>query len=194
MSDPAEKSATYEDLYKVPENMIGEIINGELIVSPRPGPKHMRTASALSMKIGPPFDFGEGGGPGGWIFLVETEVRLGENTVVPDIAGWKKERFPAGLQSNWIPAAPDWVCEILSPSTALYDRTEKKAIYAEYRVGYLWLVDPFNMTIEVYRFESSDWAPVGVFGGKGAARLEPFQEIEIVLGDLWLEDLLPATL
>lgn len=120
--------------------------------------------------------------------MIETEVRLGENIVVPDLAGWKKERFPAGLQDNWIPVAPDWVCEILSPSTALYDRTEKKAVYAEHRVGHLWLVDVNNMTIEVYRLESGDWCPVKVFGGRVAVRLEPFQVVEIELGDLWLEN------
>ncbi len=185
MSDPTQRPAIYEDLYSIPENMIGEIINGELTVSPRPGPKHAYTTSALIAKIGSPFCLGEGG-PGGWIMLIRPEVRLGESIVVPDLAGWKRERFPPGIQSNWIPVAPDWVCEVLSPPTALYDRTKKRTIYAEHRVGHIWLADAINMTVEVYRLESGDWVQVGVLGGKETARLEPFQEIEIELGDLWL--------
>jgi Uma2 family endonuclease len=186
MAEPAKKIATYEDLYSVPENMIGEIINGELIVTPRPSPRHMLSTSVLGSKIVPPYQFGEGGGPGGWIILVEVEVRLGEDIIVPDLAGWRKERFPQRLEHNWIEVVPDWVCEVLSPRTALRDRTDKMLIYAEHRVGHLWLVDPANTTLEVFRLESH-WVPAGVFGGEERARLEPFQEIEIDLGHLWLE-------
>ena len=107
MIEPAKKRATYQDLYSIPEDMIGEIIDGELVVMPRPAPRHMNVIKALSFEIGPPYERGRGGGPGGWIFLFETEVRLGEDTVVPDLAGWKKERFPAHIETNWIPAAPD---------------------------------------------------------------------------------------
>ncbi|SPF37621.1 conserved hypothetical protein [Syntrophobacter sp. SbD1] len=99
MADPPKKKASYEDLYDIPENMTGEIINGELIVTPRPSPRHIRTASALSMRIGPPYDFGEGG-PGGWIILAEVEIKLREHTIVPDLAGWRKERFPKKLEHN----------------------------------------------------------------------------------------------
>lgn len=188
MADLAKKKATYEDLLSIPENMSGEIISGELIVTPRPSPKHMLSTSALGGRIVPPFQFGEGGGPGGWIILHEVEIQLGDNIIVPDLAGWRKERFPKKLEHNWIDVVPDWVCEVLSPRTALRDRTCKMAIYAEHRVGHLWLVDPFNMTLEVFRLESH-WVPVGVFGGNEKARLEPFHDIEIDLGDLWMENL-----
>ena len=188
MSEPAKRRATYEDLYSIPENMTGEIVDGELIVYPRPAGKHVYAASALDKKIGSPYQFGEGGGPGGWIILVEPEIRLMEDTVVPDLAGWKRERFPVPLETAWFPVAPDWVCEILSPSTGLYDRTKKKATYAKHRVRHLWIVDPTNMTIEAYRLAPApdDWAPVGIWGNSDKARIEPFQEIEINLGDLWL--------
>jgi Uma2 family endonuclease len=189
MADPAKKKATYEDLFDIPENMTGEIVNGELVVTPRPSPKHMRSTSVLGGKIMPPYDFGEGGGPGGWVILYEVEIKLGEDTIVPDLAGWRKERFPKKLEHNWIEVVPDWVCEVLSPRTALRDRTDKTSIYAEHRVGHLWLVDPLNMTVEVFRLESNHLVPVGVFGGKEKVRLEPFVEIEINLGDLWLEEL-----
>jgi len=138
----------------------------------------------------PPYQFGEGGGPGGWIILDEVEISLGEDLIVPDLAGWRRERFPKKLEKNWIEVVPDWVCEVLSPRTALRDRTDKMRIFAEHGVGHLWLVDPSNMTLEVFRLESGHLVRVGVFGGKGKARLEPFVEIEIDLGDLWLEDLI----
>lgn len=186
MSEPARKKATYEDLYGVPENMIGEIINGELIATPRPSPRHSQFISTLGEEIGPPYRRGRGG-PGGWVFLIEVEIKLGGQLVVPDMAGWKRERFPQGLETNWIAVTPDWVCEVISPSTAIRDRTVKKAIYEEHGVGYLWLVDPLNMTLEIFRLEARRWAPAGVFGGARKARLEPFQEIEIDLDELWLK-------
>ncbi|MGC8493496.1 MAG: Uma2 family endonuclease [Syntrophobacteraceae bacterium] len=185
MREPAKRKATYEDLYSVPENMIGEIIGGGLIVHPRPSPKHMRAATRLSAELELPY--GGNGVPGGWIFLLETEIQLVEDIVVPDVAGWKKERFPAHIETNWIPVPPDWVCEILSPKTALRDRTAKKEIYAQAQVGHLWLVDPLNMTVEVYRLGSGAFDAAGVYGGDDKARLEPFTEIEIDLGSLWLE-------
>ncbi len=87
MSEPPKRKATYEDLSNIPENMTGEIINGELIVTPRPSRKHTYASSALDKKIGPPYQFGEGGGPGGWIIIVEPEIGLGEHILVPDLAG-----------------------------------------------------------------------------------------------------------
>jgi Uma2 family endonuclease len=187
MSEAARKVAKYEDLYSIPENMTGEIIEGELIVTPRPAPKHMLSTTVLGGKIVPPYQFGEGGGPGGWIILVEVEVKLREDVLVPDLAGWRKERFPKKLEANWIETPPDWVCEVLSPSTALRDRTVKKAVYEAHRVGHLWLVDPVHMTVEVFRLEADRYALAGVYGGQERVRLGPFQEIEIDLGDLWIE-------
>ena len=113
---PAEyqQIAVYEDLYKIPDNMIGQIIGGELIAMPRPSPRHVRSASVLSSRIGNPFDLGEGS-PGGWIILYEPEIQLGNHTLVPDIAGWKKERLEQFPETNWISVVPDWVCEVLSP-------------------------------------------------------------------------------
>lgn len=185
MSDPARKPATYEDLHNIPENMIGEIINGELIVSPRPSPKHMYVTTILSGEIGPPYHRGRSG-PGGWIFLAETEVRLGEDTVVPDLAGWKKERFPAKLEHNWIPVAPDWVCEVLSPGTLRNDKVRKMPIYAHHGVGHIWLIDPLAMTMDAFRLESGRWVLLASFSENDKVRVEPFQEIEIHLEDMWI--------
>lgn len=182
MTETARKNAKYEDLYAIPDNMVGEIIDGELIVTPRPTSRHGYAATALIEEVGPPYHRGRGG-PGGWIFIVEPEITFGNHTIVPDIAGWKTERFV--WEQNPIPVIPDWACEILSPSTARLDRVKKMSKYAEHEVSYFWLLDPGQMILEVYRLESGRWSLLGAFEASAKFRAEPFQEIEINLGDLW---------
>lgn len=185
MTGLAIKKATYEDLWSIPENTIGEILGGELIVTPRPAPRHMYAATILGEEIGPPYRRGHGG-PGGWIFLYETEILLGEDLVVPDLAGWRKERFPAEPEHNWIPVAPDWVCEVLSPSTFRTDKVRKMPIYAHHGVGHIWLIDPLAMTLDAFRLECGRWSLLATYSENDRVRVEPFQEIEIDLGDLWI--------
>jgi Uma2 family endonuclease len=145
MADIARKKATYQDLNNIPENMTGEIIDSELYVSPRPSRGQAHTASSLGGEIIPPYTFGRGG-PGGWIILVEPEIRLGEDILAPDLAGWKSERFPIEEEHNWISAVPDWVREILSPNRLRADRIIKMPAYAKHGIPYFWLVDPMNKT------------------------------------------------
>jgi Uma2 family endonuclease len=187
MTEPAKKMAVYEDLFRIPENMIGEIINGELMVTPRPSRKHTIATSRLGGEIIPAYDFGRGGGPGGWVIIVEPEISLEESILVPDMAGWKKERFPVEEPHNWISVAPDWVCEILSPATAQVDRTEKMPLYAQHQVSHAWLIDPILKTLEVFRFEPERWIVLGVYAKSARVRAEPFSEIELDLGLLWLD-------
>jgi len=186
MTEPARKRAVYEDLFGIPRNMTGEIVNGELVVTPRPSRKHANTASMLTAEIIPPYRSGRGG-PGGWIILDEPEISFGEDILVPDLAGWKKERFPMEEPHNWISVAPDWVCEILSPSTAQVDRTEKMPIYSRHRVSYAWLIDPSLKTLEVYRFEPGIWIGLGAYAKSAKVRAEPFPDLELDLSLLWLE-------
>lgn len=186
MSEPAAKKASYEDLYRIPENKIGEIIDGQLVVTPRPSGRHSNAASILGGEIIPPFRLGRGG-PGGWIILFEHEIMLGENLLVPDFSGWKKERFPAWPQESWISVAPDWVCEILSPSTARADKVLKMPIYAQYQVHYLWLVDPMARTLDAFRLESGNWVLLASFAENDKVRIEPFEEIELALENLWID-------
>ncbi len=186
MVETAQKKAVYDDLYHIPENMIGEIIDGDLIATPRPAARHTYASSVLGHEVGPPYQLGRGG-PGGWIILDETEILLGENILVPDFAGWRRERFPGLPQENWIAIVPDWICEVLSPGTARLDRVRKMPIYARYEVPHLWLIDPLARTLEVFRLESGRWAMLGAFAEDDRVRAEPFQEIEIELGNLWIE-------
>ena len=187
MGKPERKGATYEDLYGIPENMVGEIIDGEVVVTPRPSGIHSNAAFALSAEIGPPYRLGRGG-PGGWIILYEPEIKFsGGDLLVPDFAGWRKERFPGWPSENWFSRAPDWVCEIISQSTASKDRVEKMRIYARDEVRYLWLIDPRYKTLEASRLESGKWLLLDAFTGNDRVRAEPFQEAEFDLGNLWAE-------
>jgi len=184
---PAKRKATYDDLYGIPENMTGEIINGELVVTPRPSRIHTSTASSLGYKLGPPYQFGEGGGPGGWVIIIEPEIALGEDILVPDLAGWRQERYPGEEPHNWISVAPDWICEVLSPATQRRDKMEKMPIYAMHGVAYFWLIDPLAKTLDVFRLETGKWVVVGLYVEDARIRAEPFVEIEINLSDLWHE-------
>lgn len=189
MREPAKKRATYEDLCEIPENMTGEIINGELTVTPRPSRRHTIAASCLGSDLIPPYQFGRDGGPGGWIIIIEPEIRLGDDILVPDLAGWKKERFPIEEDSNWISAAPDWVCEILSPKSFRIDKIKKMPLYATHNVGHIWLIDPDAKTMDAFRLESGRWSLLASFSEDDTVRIEPFEKIEINLEDLWVESL-----
>jgi Uma2 family endonuclease len=185
MAEPAKNKATYEDLYSIPENMTGEIIAGELIATPRPSRRHVYAASALGIEVGPSYQFGRGG-PGGWIILDEPEIQFGEDILVPDLGGWRRERFPASEEHNWISVAPDWVCEVLSPGTIRVDKVKKMTIYGRHGVGYVWLLDPMNRTLDVLGLESGKWVVLGVYAEDDKVRAAPFQEVEIEMEHLWL--------
>jgi Uma2 family endonuclease len=129
MSNVAKRQATYDDLLALPDNVVEEILDGELIASPRPAIPHARAGSVLGGVLGGPFDHGRGG-PGGWWMLFGPEPHLGAAVLVPDLAEWRRPRLPALPVAAYFTLAPDWVCEILSPSTALLDRTRKLHVYA----------------------------------------------------------------
>jgi Uma2 family endonuclease len=184
--DPARKGASFADLLALPDDVVGELISGELITSPRPRPRHARVIAGLMAILGPPFQFGDGG-HGGWILLPEPEIHLGQDAVVPDVAGWRKARWStSSADAAFIDFAPDWICEVLSPTTARLDRMRKMPIYLRERVGHAWLVDPANQTLEVFAHGDSRWSLLGSFVESGPVRAEPFAEIEFELSRLWL--------
>ncbi len=176
----------YEDLCALPKNVNGEIINEELVVSPRPAPKHANASSAIGSIILPPYHLGENG-PGGWWILFEPEIHLKDQVIVPDIGGWKKERLPKLLEEAYFSLAPDWVCEVLSPSTARYDRISKLKIYAHNKVPYYWIVDPLNRTLEVLVLDKKNYKVDLVFGKDDLVKAPPFDKLEFNLGKLWAD-------
>lgn len=185
MSDErSRRDALYAELEKLPPNVVGEIVGGELYASPRPASPHTRAASRLGGELLGPFDRGRGG-PGGWVILSEPELHLGEDVLVPDLAGWRRERMPEMPHTAAFTLAPDWACEVLSPSTARLDRSRKMAVYAREGVRHFWLVDPLLQTLEVYRLESGRWSLLGTHAGVVTVHAEPFEALALELGALW---------
>jgi len=180
------RRATYQDVLDAPENMIAQLIDGELVLMPRPALRHAAAASILGEELGPPFKRSKGG-PGGWILLDEPELHLAEDILVPDLAGWRRERMSAVPDEPYTTIAPDWVCEVLSPSTAKLDRARKLPIYAREQVAHVWLVDPAARTLEMLRREGARWLLVGVWSDDARLRGEPFDAIELELGALWAD-------
>ncbi|MFP2905071.1 Uma2 family endonuclease [Pyxidicoccus sp. 3LFB2] len=178
------KPATYADLEALPDNMVGEIIAGVLHASPRPSGPHTVAYSHLTYELVGPFTRGRGG-PGGWFIFDEPELHLGDDVLVPDVAGWRRERMPEPYQGAATTLAPDWVCEILSPSTKVLDRKEKLPVYAREGVQHVWLMDPVLHTLEVFRLEDARYALLTTYAGNAFVRAEPFEAIELDLPFLW---------
>ncbi len=185
-SSPVKRPATYEDLLQVPDNLVAEILDGELHTSPRPAIPHALATSALSTELGGPFQQGRGG-PGGWWILYEPELHFGGDVLVPDLAGWRRERLPQVPATPAMELAPDWVCEVVSPSTERIDRAKKLAIYAREGVAHAWLVNPTVRTLEVLRRQGKGWLLLATHGGDAVVRAEPFEAVELDLLHLWGE-------
>ena len=178
----------YAQLEALPENLTGEIINGQLYAQPRPAGPHAQAGSGLGMDIGSAYQRGRGG-PGGWWILDEPEIHFIRDTevVVPDLAGWRRERMPHLPRDHRFEVTPDWVCEILSPSTAKTDRVVKMPVYARYGVPYLWLVDPLAHTLEAFALCDGRWTIIGLFQDQDNVTVEPFTAIALELGGLWAD-------
>lgn len=176
--------ATYEDLLRVPAHLVAEIINGELVTSPRPASLHALAASSIGGELYGPFHRGRGG-PGGWVILDEPELHLNAHVLVPDLAGWRRARMPQVPDASAFELAPDWVCEVLSPSTAVIDRVQKVPVYAQAGVGHVWLVDPVLQTVEALRLEAGGYRLLGTWTGDAKVRVEPFEALELELSALW---------
>jgi Uma2 family endonuclease len=187
--EPARRRVTYEDLLKVPDTMVAEIVDGELYASPRPASPHARAMSVIGSDLGGPFDgIPDGPGrPGGWWILVEPELHFGSDVMVPDLAGWRRERMPVIPNVAFFELAPDWACEVVSPKTGILDRRRKMPIYAREGVSNLWIVDPILKTLEVYRLEAGRWIVASTHGGSDHVRAEPFAAVELDLVRWWLE-------
>jgi len=186
MADAARHRATYEDVLRSPPHVVAEVLDGELFTSPRPAGPHSEAASVLGMDLGGAFHRGRGG-PGGWIILDEPELHLGPDILVPDLAGWRRERLPAVPKAAFIELSPDWACEVLSPGRVRVDRERKLPIYARERVAHLWLVDPLERVVEVLRLDGDGYRLVTTRGGTDRVRLEPFAAVELELDALWPE-------
>ncbi|EYF00746.1 Uma2 family endonuclease [Chondromyces apiculatus] len=188
MGQPAEKQhrpATYADLDAVPEHLVAELLHGVLYTFPRPATPHTNAASYLAADLITPFGRGRGG-PGGWHIYVDPRLHLGPHVLVPDLAGWRRERVPQMPRAPAITIAPDWLCEVLSPSTAAHDRIRKMPMYAAANVPWLWLVDPLLRTLEVFHLNASGWyEQQQAFADDEVVRAQPFADIALELAGWW---------
>ncbi len=184
MPDLAFKPSSYEDIINLPENLVGEIINGQLETHPRPAPKHALAAGSMGAELVTAFQKGSDDSNGWWI-LPEPECHLDNHVLVPDIAGWRKKRLPVLPETAWFELVPDWVCEILSPSTSRIDRIVKMPVYAHLKVNYFWLVDPILRTLETYELHDEHWVLTGSFADNHTISIAPFTEHTFSLSVLW---------
>jgi Uma2 family endonuclease len=185
MANPGNKQATYQDVLDAPPHMVAELIDGELVLSPRPARRHAVAASVLGMDLGGAFQRGRGG-PGGWVIVDEPELHMRPNVLVPDLGGWRQARFPVDeANAAYFSVLPDWVCEVLSPSTAKYDRAKKLALYAQAGIDYAWLIDPVLRTLEVFRRQGVEWLLQATHSDDELVRAVPFEAVELELGALW---------
>ncbi len=190
MAEPAAKQATYQatydDVLSAPEHLVAEIIDGQLHTHSRPAPKHAFSYSSLGGELYGPFRKGNGG-PGGWWILDEPELHLGDHVLVPNLAGWRREQMPSLPETAWFELPTDWVCEILSPSTARIDRIAKMPIYAEYGVEHIWLIDPDIRTLEAYRLTEGRWLRIAALENADPVSVPPFDAITFDLSLLWAD-------
>ncbi|MCY4396274.1 MAG: Uma2 family endonuclease [Rhodospirillaceae bacterium] len=178
------RRATYQDVLDAPAHMVAEVVDGSLSTHPRPAPTHARASSVLGGKIGDPFDFGEGG-PGGWWIIDEPELHLGDDILVPDLAGWRRERMPEFPDTAFFTLAPDWVCEVLSPSTRELDRHGKRPVYAREGVGHLWFIDPIARDLEAFELRNGEWVLIATARNDDPVSIPPFDAITFPLDALW---------
>ena len=177
--------ATYRDVLDAPAHEVAQVVDGVLYTHPRPATPHAQAASTLGEELGPPFKRGRGG-PGGWIILDEPELHLGPDILVPDLAGWRRETLPELPEAPYLTVRPDWVCEVLSPSTRRLDRVRKVPVFAREGVGHVWLVDPAAKTLEILRLGDGAYVFVAAYAEAEVVRAEPFEAIELRLEDLWM--------
>ncbi len=184
MSQTKLRPATYAEIEALPPHVVGEIAYGVLHAHPRPTPRHSKAMGSVFRELDAPFGVGRGG-PGGWVLLLEPELHLGEHVLVPDIAGWRRERLTPFPDMAFIDTPPDWVCEVLSASTQRFDRTDKLAIYADFDVGHCWYVDPISKTLEVFALQGRQWLLAATYKDADSVTAPPFEAHTFALDLLW---------
>ena len=178
----------YGQLLDLPENQVGEIIHDQLYVQPRPSWLHGQAEGSIIAGLHTLYRR-DGGKTDGWWIIPEPEIhfRRDQEVLVPDIAGWRKARLPTPPKDHRCEVIPDWVCEILSPSTEQKDRTIKMPLYARYHIPFLWLVHPILKTVEVFMLHQEQWQSVGVFSGDTQIVMPPFDTITLDLALWWVD-------
>ena len=188
------RKATYQDVLDAPENMVAQLIDGELYLHARPADPHVWAGWKLSIQIelryGGSLDSdseGDGHGHGEWAILPEPELRLGKDVLVPDIAGWRANKYQRNWANSFSEVVPNWVCEVLSPTTRNIDLGRKSDIYAREGVSHLWIVDPKERTLQVSELTAGKWLPISTLADSDRVTVPPFEKLNISLSRLWLD-------
>ena len=184
VSETDSRRATYQDVLDVPPYKVAEVVDGTLYIFDRPAVAHTIAGSTLGRYIGTPFNDGHGG-PGGWWILNEPQLHLDEDIVVPDLTGWRRERMPVPPDTAYITLTPDWVCEVLSPSTRKFDLGDKSAVYARAGVSHIWFVDPIARSLEARELRGTQWVKIATLHDDATVSLPPFEAISFSLSVLW---------
>ncbi|MBZ5714510.1 Uma2 family endonuclease [Nannocystis pusilla] len=183
----AAKLATYADLVALPEGVKAEVLGGELVIQPGQTLHHANVRSGLYRFLGGPFDFDDDG-PGGWDIVGGIDVRFTVDDIAqPDVVGWRRARLEGHYQLP-IDVIPDWICEVLSPSSTKRDRLHKFQLYARHGVPHYWLVDPDARLLEAYALDGGQWKSIGVYDETARARIAPFEAVELPVGRLFLPE------
>lgn len=187
MSSAALRFQSFEERYAeveaLPQGVTGEIVGpGDLRVRSRPGFSHGLSARRLTRALSG-FDLLMGGS--GWCIDLEREIRFPDDRLlVPDLAGWRVQTLPDFIRDNPIQVVPDWVCEVLSPSTAAVDRAIKLPVYARSGVAHIWMIDPAARSLEVYAAREGYATLVQTAVDAAELQPPPF-DLPIRLADLW---------
>ena len=188
MNVPHQKKSAEQllaELERLPENMVGEVIDGELWTMGRPSGPHQNAQTELS------FDLRRGGGgpSNRWLILNEVELLFpSREVVVPDLTGWRRERIAGHEDDNPYTIRPDWVCEVLSPSTRLKDLGPKRQLYARQFIPHLWVIDPQSRSLEAFELQQARWSLLGMWSQREiVSGIAPFPEFTFDLSRWWLE-------
>ncbi len=172
------------------EGVNAEIARGVFMMSPRPGPRHLASQGRLMALLHERLGRSGGSEPPDWLFLPEPEIRseTAFSRLIPDVAGWRRSAggWP-DTEVNPIEIPPEWAAEVLSPGTLAFDRGPKKDAYGLIGVGWLWLLDVNEKTIETFSNERGRMIP-GPKLEKGQSLVaSPFGDLSARVGELFLD-------
>lgn len=186
---PKSTPATIEDALAAPHSDRVELIHGTLVQKAAPAGEHGRAQAHLVRGVGNRFDRRPGGRwPGGWWICTEVDIQLGGELFRPDLAGWRRERYPESPRGRPVRNRPDWICEILSPSNENVDRVDKLQSYFQAGVPHYWLADPIEQILEVYRRTDLAYALILSAKSGQTIRAEPFDAVELRVDELFGAD------
>lgn len=187
------RQATIDSWLAIPEERRAELIDGRIVYQAMPGLVHGRTQGRTISRLSGPYDRHPGGsaGPGGWWISMEVDMEIGGLGCRPDVLGWRRDKhatMPKPDARGVVIAVPDWICEVLSPSTAYIDMGDKRLGYHRAGVTHYWLADPHNGTLTVLQWTAAGYLVALVAGRGETVRVAPFEEIELDIGGLFGDD------